>query len=245
MLIDVYLIGITVFAVLVRATGAVRPARWLDKVTVPAARHLLGSVVGLSLAVTTVHPPTAAWATSAELRPAATATTGADTTGADTTGADISDISEEPPLLRRRTDPLIEPAPSPSAVTRLDPPPTPIPSETALLDPPLPPPAVIAPPDRATPDRATPDRVAPDAVDVTPTEDPAKEQEHWHVTSGDHLWGIAEATVEAHVGGPAKEATVRRYWRRLIAENRNRLVDPDNADLIFPGQVFHLPPFDG
>jgi hypothetical protein len=35
---------------------------------------------------------------------------------------------------------------------------------------------------------------------------------------------------------------VLAYWDRLVALNRSRLVDPSNADLIYAGQVFILPP---
>ena len=33
-----------------------------------------------------------------------------------------------------------------------------------------------------------------------------------------------------------------RLGDRLIEANRSRLADPDNPDLVFPGQVFDLPP---
>ena len=34
------------------------------------------------------------------------------------------------------------------------------------------------------------------------------------------------------------------YWRRLIEANRGRLVDPDDPDLVLPGQRFVLPALD-
>jgi nucleoid-associated protein YgaU len=52
------------------------------------------------------------------------------------------------------------------------------------------------------------------------------------VQPGDHLWNIAERTA------PADVAT---YWRRLVELNRPRLADPDNPDLLFPGDVVVLP----
>lgn len=66
----------------------------------------------------------------------------------------------------------------------------------------------------------------------------------WRVAPGDHLWGIAEATLRSAEGGDADlvdERTVARYWLRLIEDNRDRLVDPSNPDLILPGQEFRLP----
>ena len=61
----------------------------------------------------------------------------------------------------------------------------------------------------------------------------------WRVERGQHLWGIAEATVHARGGGAAQ---VPGYWRTLVEANRDRLVVPDRPDLIFPGQDLVLPP---
>ena len=62
----------------------------------------------------------------------------------------------------------------------------------------------------------------------------------WDVELGDHLWSIAEEVV-GEAEGRSDDATVARYWRRLIDANRDRLVDPDNPDLLFPGQRLRLP----
>jgi nucleoid-associated protein YgaU len=32
------------------------------------------------------------------------------------------------------------------------------------------------------------------------------------------------------------------YWAQLVDANRDRLVDPDDPDLLLPGQVLVLPP---
>ena len=65
------------------------------------------------------------------------------------------------------------------------------------------------------------------------------------VQPGDHLWSIAEQEVTLRSGGAASDgvtdADVARYWSTLIDANRDRLVDPDNTDLILPGQVLVLP----
>ncbi len=69
------------------------------------------------------------------------------------------------------------------------------------------------------------------------------------VQPGEHFWSIAEQVVEqrgadadanADVGADA-EADVESYWRALVAANRDRLVDPDDTDLLHPGQVLVLP----
>jgi hypothetical protein len=57
------------------------------------------------------------------------------------------------------------------------------------------------------------------------------------VEPGDSFWSLA---VDA-VGERARPAVVDDYWRRLIARNRARLVDPGNPDLLYPGQVLVLP----
>jgi len=57
------------------------------------------------------------------------------------------------------------------------------------------------------------------------------------VQPGEHFWAIAErAVAEQNL-----EIGVTEYWQRLIDLNRAGLVDPDNPDLIFPGQVLVLP----
>ncbi len=57
------------------------------------------------------------------------------------------------------------------------------------------------------------------------------------VAPGDNFWRIAET----HVG---ENGDVGSYWRELIAANRERLRSGD-PDLIFPGEVFVLPPVEG
>lgn len=61
------------------------------------------------------------------------------------------------------------------------------------------------------------------------------------VEAGDSLWSLAEeALVDAGDPHPSV-AAVTSYWRRVIAENRQVLVVPDNPDLIYVGQVITLP----
>jgi hypothetical protein len=66
--------------------------------------------------------------------------------------------------------------------------------------------------------------------------------EPWLVQPGDHLWSIAESHLGDALGRIPTDAEIAPYWRRLIEHNRLRLADPDEPDLIFPGQVFELPP---
>ena len=63
----------------------------------------------------------------------------------------------------------------------------------------------------------------------------------WTIEAGDHLWHVAESTVTRVLGRPAPAATTLAYLDLLIDSNRARLVVADNADLVFPGQIFTLP----
>jgi nucleoid-associated protein YgaU len=65
---------------------------------------------------------------------------------------------------------------------------------------------------------------------------PAGEATSWVVEPGDSFWSIAEDVV-----GGERERAVGRYWRTLVEANRSRLVDPDNPDLLVPGQELTLP----
>ena len=76
-----------------------------------------------------------------------------------------------------------------------------------------------------------------DAADVEPS---AHERE-WTAAPGDHLWGIAERVLRDAWQRPPADHEIDGYWRRLVDDNRDRLVDPDVPDLIFPGQVFRVP----
>lgn len=70
---------------------------------------------------------------------------------------------------------------------------------------------------------------------------PAPSSDEVRVAAGDSFWSIAVDTLAERLGGAPGDRQVVRYWHRLIELNRDRLVDPGNADLILPGQVFELP----
>ena len=61
---------------------------------------------------------------------------------------------------------------------------------------------------------------------------------NWIVEPGDHLWGIAAATV-AERSGSEDHMEVVRYWLKLIEANADTV--GDNPDLIYPGQLIRLP----
>jgi hypothetical protein len=86
---------------------------------------------------------------------------------------------------------------------------------------------------RAGPPTGDADEAAPpaDAVDET-----------WTIEPGEHLWAIAEGTLSDHRPTPPTDAEIAAYLQLVIALNRSRLADPNNPDLVYPGQVMQLPP---
>jgi len=91
--------------------------------------------------------------------------------------------------------------------------------------------------------RAAPDETeageAPEPQIAPP--DPAPATREWVVRPGDHLWGIAEQVLAQRGDADPTDAEVHRYWVRVIRANLDRLVDPDDPDLILPGQRITLP----
>ena len=63
----------------------------------------------------------------------------------------------------------------------------------------------------------------------------------WSVRPGDHFWAVAERVLSTAWGRAPADAEVDPYWRVLIQANRSRLHDPDNPDLLFPGQILTVP----
>jgi len=107
-------------------------------------------------------------------------------------------------------------------------------------------------------DGPTPDQTPTEASTGPQTDPPAPEPnpaattpaasidsgapDSWTVAPGDHLWHIAEETLlDLRGEAPSPEQTVA-YWHAVCEANHDRLVDPDNPDLILPGQQIALPP---
>lgn len=62
------------------------------------------------------------------------------------------------------------------------------------------------------------------------------------VRTGDHLWSIARDHLAAVTDDvDPSDVKVAAHWRDVIDANRDRLVDPDNPDLLLPGQEVVLP----
>lgn len=63
----------------------------------------------------------------------------------------------------------------------------------------------------------------------------------WTAAPGDSLWSLAESHLSTTLGRPVGDTELVPYWQEVVERNRTRLVDPTNADLIFPGQQFEIP----
>ena len=61
------------------------------------------------------------------------------------------------------------------------------------------------------------------------------------MADGDSFWTVAERLTSDRLGRPASDDEVLEPWLALIEVNRDRLTDPDDPDLLFPGQVLRLP----
>lgn len=109
-----------------------------------------------------------------------------------------------------------------------------------VTDPPAPggPPVGVAPPAQPV---HSPGLSDPQAAEDLPSTARSGGDTQWVVADGDHLWGIAEETLADRSEDEPDLYEIVDYWQHLIEANRNRLVDPANPDLIYPGQVLLLP----
>lgn len=87
--------------------------------------------------------------------------------------------------------------------------------------------------------RLLPSQGANEAPAASTADSPAART--YTVAPGDTFWSIAEDVVRIEARSTS-DPDVVSYWRSLIDANRDRLRVPGEPDLIFPGQVFELPP---
>ena len=129
----------------------------------------------------------------------------------------------------RTAAPRLEPRPpatAPTAAPRLEP-----------VRPTQPPPAAPGPAAPRSPG-AEPEPVVP--APGPPPSPPSRPREVT-VADGDSFWTVAERLTSARLGRPAGDGEVLEPWLALIEANRDRLTDPGDPDLLFPGQVLRLP----
>lgn len=88
------------------------------------------------------------------------------------------------------------------------------------------------PPDRPVPETGGPAERRTSRLDV---------DDSWTVAPGDSFWAIADEHLQDTWERDVTEAEVATYWKVLIDANVDRLVEPGNPDLLYPGQVLTLP----
>jgi hypothetical protein len=89
---------------------------------------------------------------------------------------------------------------------------------------------------------ADPIAPAPPVVASSPQPEKAPAVAQWTVAPGEHFWSIAERVLADAWGRPPTPNEVTPYWRALVDANRAALPDPENPDLIYPGDTYVLPP---
>lgn len=237
-----WLLGSTVLYVLARATrvpAAVRAVQWA---ALPTVRRLADRVVAVTLSGSSLlgggvaaaqEPPVPLPPAPvlAELDPAVYEPTPA---GDDSVGEawPRMEVPLPAPPLRAPAGP--DPADEiPASVTPPDgPAPSPRESTAAAADAR----PVAAPPRSERSDRTPPQPLAAAGEAATPTAPTA------HVVAdGEHLWGIAAATLQRDWGRVPSTSEVGGYWRQLVEANRDRLRSSD-PDLVHPGEQLVLPP---
>ncbi|MGI8873355.1 MAG: LysM peptidoglycan-binding domain-containing protein [Egibacteraceae bacterium] len=139
--------------------------------------------------------------------------------------------------------------PLPEAPTAVGPPPaTDLPSESAEPEPAA---SVQSPPGQPELSQPTPAEPTPASERGTQQESAsARDRETTPGTSqraaahtvvrGDSIWTIAHDTLTAAWSRPPSTDEVARYWREVVASNAASLRSGD-PDLIYPGEVVHLP----
>ncbi len=169
---------------------------------------------------TTTSPPRSSTTTS--VRPNRPSTTSPAPTTT-TTRSPTADARSTSPFERAIPDPTPDGPPQPTRVA--GPTSEPI-GSTGSVDPTSGDPTLAAPTDPTPAGSAPPPETA---------------RTSYVVQVGDHLWSIAEHVVSSAGATEPDEATVAAFWRVLIDLNRDRLVEPDDPDLILPGQELVLP----
>ncbi len=260
-----YLVGITTVSVLAHALRAARLVRVADALSVGPVRIVVQQALGVSLAtgvLLTTVPGIVGNGTSSPDHHAQSAAT-VTATAVESVTATLAGTPNEPPREPSTVtlvvgdsgvvDPTVPvdaagviPAPVPAPVPV--PIPAPIPAEPVspvARSQPAASESVPSEPVPSEPAVSDVDPVAPSGVDeaapASALEAPGAEGRTVRVAAGDHLWGLAEADLEAHLAGPATEAQVLAHWERLVEANRDRLDVPNNPDMIRPGQLMLLP----
>lgn len=206
-----YLVGVTTLGLVARLLRLASLVRVADAISGPVVRHVLRSALGVTLAVGVVAASSAPTAGPPRDPAAATAVASGTPDGGDG-GATVRAVALTDDADDQDRAVMVSADPPTERMVGL-PPGAGDPAEVDQLD----------------------DPSADDPADHAPAAD------RHEVAAGEHLWSIAEQHLRAASGEPPSQAQLVTYWQQLIDANRDRLADPDNPDLIFPGQQLVLP----
>jgi nucleoid-associated protein YgaU len=262
-----YLVGVTSIGILARLVRSARLMALADAITLPAIRRLLQATLGVSLAASMAVGPLPGHGSG---RAGVERVTLAAADGADEPpeGPDGPAIIRLVPAGDRMSELRLapaDPAPGPQVATGASGAPStapahrPAPADGSSADPG----AASEPRDtdgggrgdsrgrpspthEAHPLEPNGQQVPPGRSDATGrSEVPADAGVRVHlVRAGESLWTIARDGLAERRAEAPSEAQVAAYWQRVIEHNRSVLADPDNPDLIFPGQHVELPAVD-
>ncbi len=208
------LLAITALGIAGRAAGAARLVSQLDRWTPPSLRRILDGALGVGLAASIGMSSLPA---------------GADPTPAPATTLRRLPDAAPPPLDANAQTTILRRLPD--AAAGLAPPAGP----AAAPTPPLPNPTV--PTTTTVPATPTSRGDGPQPT-VGPRAGIGREVV---VGPGDSFWRLAERHQAQRLGRSPTDTEVAACWTQLVALNRHRLVVPGNPDLLFPGQIVHLP----
>ncbi|MFP5308020.1 MAG: LysM peptidoglycan-binding domain-containing protein [Actinomycetes bacterium] len=223
-----YLLGVTTVSVLARTLRAARLVRLADALSIPLVRRLSQQAVGVSLAGAVLTSVTGPLAVAAPT-PMGPASAGAVASAAGDATLTMAPLDDAPTAGADDAETLTMAAlddPARAAGVRV--------AETITMQ------AVEAP----APPAVAPPQVAPpaDAAGATDAAAPAPAGgREVTVASGDHLWSLAEDALVAAWGRDVSDDELAPYWRDVVEANRDRLADPTDPDLLFPGQQVVLP----
>ena len=251
-----YLLAVAALDLAANLTRSAALATIARRVTVPTARRLIAGVTGAGLAMSITVAAVAPGLASASPRPTTTVTSPTRPAGGacpdplgQTNPAYASGRPSDhdcPNITMRQTNPAYasgvddRTAPEDPAAAPAGPPTDP----AATTDPPtmrrLDPEPTTSVPAAPAPDPTAGPTTGPPA----PAADPAPaapSTSSWTIAPGDHLWRVAERTLQAAWGRRPRVAETATYLDALIQANHDVLVVRDEPDLVFPGQVFTLP----
>jgi hypothetical protein len=232
-----YLVAVTTVGLVARLTRAARLVRVADALSVPLVRQLLQGALGLTLAAGVVASssgavPAAAGRAGGEAHASATAVATTEDRGPGAGGVTMVALDAAAADGVRMVA-LGAPDAEGARMVALDEVEAAADGDGVRME--------------ALDDRSTARMVGigpPGAATDEPGDGAPEVGEH-EVLAGEHLWSIAAGHLAAHLDRAPTEAEITPHWQRLVEGNRDRLVNPDDPDLIFPGQRLVLPDLPG